>query len=58
MKIMILVVKEPATQCRRHNEKQIQSLGWEDPLEESMKPTVVVIPGESHGQRNLVAYCP
>ena len=27
--------KEPACQCRRH-EMQVQSLGWEDPLEEGM----------------------
>ena len=28
--------KEPACQCRRHKETQIQYLGWEDPLEEGM----------------------
>ena len=27
--------KEPANQCRRH-EMQVQSLCWEDPLEEGM----------------------
>ena len=27
--------KEPACQCRRHK-RQVRSLGWEDPLEESM----------------------
>ena len=27
--------KEPICQCRRH-EMQVQSLGWEDPLEEGM----------------------
>ena len=27
--------KEPTNQCRRH-EMQVQSLGWEDPLEEGM----------------------
>ena len=27
--------KEPACRCRRH-ETQVRSLGWEDPLEESM----------------------
>ena len=26
--------KGPACQCRRHNETQVQSLSWEDPLEE------------------------
>ena len=28
--------KEPTCQCRKYNETQVQSLGWEDPLEESM----------------------
>ena len=31
----------------------VQSLDWEDPLEES---TLVFLPGESHGQRSLVGY--
>ena len=29
-------------------------LGWEDPLEEGMQLTPVVLPGEFHGQRNLM----
>ena len=29
-------VKEPTYQCKRHNEKGVQSLAWEDPLEEYM----------------------
>ena len=28
--------KEPACQCRRRKEMWVQSLGWEDPLEEGM----------------------
>ena len=28
--------KEPACQCRRHKRYGVQSLGWEDPLEEGM----------------------
>ena len=35
-------------------EMQIQSLGWEDPLERKWQPTPVFLPGESHGQRSLV----
>ena len=35
-------------------ETWVQSLGWEDPLEKEMKPTPVLLPGESHGWRNLV----
>ena len=32
---VMLVVKEPTGQCRRH-EKRVRSLGWEDPLEKEM----------------------
>ena len=35
---------------------QVQSLGQEDPLEESMATNSRVMPGEFHGQRNLVGY--
>ena len=34
-------------------ETQVQSLGWEDPLEEEMQSAPVFLPGESHGQRSL-----
>ena len=39
-------------------EKQVQSLGWEDPLEEDMATHLVFLLGESQGQRNLVGYSP
>ena len=39
-------------------ETQIQSLGWEDPLEREWQPTPVSFPGESHGQRSLEDYSP
>ena len=48
-----LVKNPPAMQ-----ETWVQSLGWEDPLEEAMQPTPVFLPGESHGQRSLVGYGP
>ena len=32
---------------------QVQSLGWEHPLEKGMAPTSVFVPGEFHGQRSL-----
>ena len=38
-------------------EMQVQSLGWEDPLEKGMA-TPVFLPGEFHGQRNLAGYNP
>ena len=37
---------------------QVQSLGQEDPLEEGMGTHSSIVPGESHGQRSLVAYSP
>ena len=39
-------------------ETQVQSLGWEEPLEKKWLPTPVFMPGESHGQRSLVGYSP
>ena len=36
----------------------VQSLSWEDPLEEGMQPTPVFWPGEFHGQMSLVDYSP
>ena len=37
-------------------EMQIQSLGWEDPMERKWQPTPIFLPGKSHGQRSLVGY--
>ena len=40
-------------------EAQVRFLGRENPLEEEREiPTLVLLPGESHGQRNLVGYNP
>ena len=39
-------------------ETQVQSLGWEDPLEEEMETTLVFLPWKSHGRRSLVGYSP
>ena len=39
-------------------EMQVQSPGWEVPLENGMATTPVFLPGEFHGQRNLVGYSP
>ena len=52
--------KESSGQCRRHKtqETQVQSLGQEDPLEEEVQPTPVLLPGESHGQRSLAGHSP
>ena len=37
---------------------QVQSLSWENPLEEGMAATQVFLPGESHGQRSLEGNSP
>ena len=39
-------------------EMQVQSLGQEDPLEETWQPTLVFLPEKSHGQRSLGCYSP
>ena len=39
-------------------ETQVRSLGWEDPLEESMATTPISLSGELHGQRSLAGYSP
>jgi len=36
----------------------VQSLGWEDPLEEGMSTHSLILPGEFHGQRRLAGYSP
>ena len=36
----------------------VQALGWENPLEDGMQLTLVLLPGEFHGQRSLVGYSP
>ena len=46
----------PAMQ--KPQDMRVRSLGWEDPLEESMEPTPVFLPGKSHGERSLVGYNP
>ena len=39
-------------------ETWVRSLGWEDPLEKDMATHSSILPGESHGQRNLAGYSP
>ena len=34
-------------------ETQVQSPGWEDPLEKGMATHSSILPGKSHGQRSL-----
>ena len=37
-------------------ETEVQSLGWEDPLQRKWKPTPVFLPGKFHGQKSLMGY--
>ena len=37
---------------------QVQSLGWEHPLEEGIATDSVFLPRESHGERSLAGYSP
>ena len=39
-------------------ETRVWLLGQEDPLRREWLPTLVFLPGESHGQRSLVGYSP
>ena len=48
-----VVKKLPAKQ-----EMQVQSLGWEDPLEKEMATHSIFLPGISHGQKSVVGYSP
>ena len=54
--------KESACQCRRHRRygfdpwTWVQSLGWEDTLNEKMATYSVFLPGKFHGQRSLAGY--
>ena len=51
-----VVHNQPARQ--KPQETQVRSLGWEDPWRRKWQPTAVFLPGESHGQRNLMDYGP
>ena len=39
-------------------ETWVQSLGWEDPLEDGMATHSIILAWRSHGQRSLVGYSP
>ena len=47
-----LVKNPPAVQ-----ETQVHSLGGEDPWRRKWQPTLVLLPGKFHGQRNFVVSC-
>ena len=50
--------KEPTCQCKRH--KRLGFDPWVGKIlcKRAWQPTLVFLPGESHGQRRLVGYSP
>ena len=53
---MVLVVKEPDCQCRRPKKHRfdpwVRKISWS----RKWQPTPVFLPGNFHGQRNMVGY--
>ena len=50
--------KEPACQCRRHKRLSFHPWVGKIPWRRAWLPTLVFLPGESHGQKSLVGYNP
>ena len=50
--------KEPTCQCRRHKRCRFDSWVGKIPERRAWLPTLVFLPGESHGQKNLLGYSP
>ena len=48
--------KEPACQCRRCKRRRFNPWVGKIPWRRAWQPTLVFLPGESHGQRSLVGY--
>ena len=43
---------------QKTQETQLQSLGWEDPLEKEMATHSSILSEKSYGQRSLASYSP
>ena len=52
------MIKEPMCQCRRCRRPGLDPWVGKIPWRRKWQPTPVFLPGESHGQRNLVGYSP
>ena len=48
--------KESACQCRSHRRRRLDPWVRKIPWERKWEPTLVFLPGESHGQKNLADY--
>ena len=55
---VVLVVKEPACQCRRLKRHQFDPWVGKISWKRKWQPTPVFLPGESHGQKILAGYSP
>jgi len=49
---------EPACHYRRHKRHRFNPWVRKNPWRRARPPTLVFLPGESHGQRSLVGYSP
>ena len=50
--------KEPSCQCRRHKRHGFHPWVRKIPWRRAWQPIPIFLPEESHGQSNLVEYCP
>ena len=50
--------KELTWKCRRHKRRRFSPWVRKIPWRRAWQPTLVLLPGESHGQRSLVGYSP
>ena len=50
--------KELTCKCRRHKRRRFSPWVRKIPWRRAWQPTLVLLPGESHGQRSLVGYSP
>jgi len=50
--------KEPTCQYRKHRRHRFNPCAGKIPWRRAWQPTPVFLPGESHGQRNLMGYTP
>ena len=56
--VLVFLVAQTVKNLPTVRETWVQSLGWDDPLEEGMATHSIFLPGESPGQRSLVGYSP
>ena len=48
--------KEPACQCRRQKRRGFDPWLWKIPWRRTWQPTLVFLPGKSHGERSWAGY--